>query len=176
MKLDLVFFDDKILVSKEPREPKVWQEKLHFFERSQVFNDQGKLFEYLRSAYTLTDKDRKNVEEVLLDMHNKDFLIEFSGDEENNLAITKISLDHLKGQLVYWDEWDWSLTKQNDDYFLWVYVGGIADMVREIKLSSSQENDFIKSGKPFIETLAKQLQKLNSPVYSEAIQENRKIV
>jgi hypothetical protein len=105
-------------------------------------------------------------------------LIDFKDDKENEIEVTKTSLDFLgnRGELVYWKEWYWVLSKVQDEFYLWVYLGGIAEMAREIKLSDKQKNDFYISGKPYIEKLAEQLQTFKSTVYSEAIPESRKIL
>ncbi|WP_421798266.1 hypothetical protein [Haliscomenobacter sp.] len=178
MKLDLIFFDEKMLVSKETRDWRVWQEKLHFYKASLTFGDKVDFFEYIKLDYNLTDKDIKIIDETLLDKSNKYFFIDFVSDKENKVKVTKSSLDFLgnKGELVYWEDWYWVLTKHKDEFYLWVYLGGIAEIVREIRLSENQKNDFLIFGKPFIEKLAEQLQAFNSTLYAEAITENRKVV
>lgn len=178
MKLELIYFDDKMLVSKEIRAWEIWQEKLYYYKSSLSFNNQLDLFEYLKRDYKLTEKDIKIVEESLLDTLSNYFLINFVNHLDGKVEVMKSSLDFLgnKGELVYWEDWSWVLTKQNEDFYLWVYIGGIADIVREIKLSVNQKSDFVLLGKPFIEKLAKELQTFNSPVYSKAIDENRKIL
>ena len=176
MALDLIFFDNKILVSKETRDWKVWQEKLYYYKSSITFKENVDFIEYIKFDYKLTVKDLKIIEETLLDTLNKYFFIEIISDEENRINVIKSSLDFLgnKGELVCWKDWYWVLSKQEEDFYLWVYLGGIAEMARKIKLSKTQKDDFRILGEIFIEKLAEDLQNFNSLIYSEAIRDNRK--
>jgi hypothetical protein len=178
MKLDLIFFDEEMLVSKKTKDWTVWQEKLYYYKASIAFDDKIELFEYLKIHYMLTDKDIRVVDDAMLDKSTNYFLIDLKKDKENEVKVTKTSLDFLgnKGELVYWKEWYWTFSKVQDDFYLWAYLGGIAEMAREIKLSDKQKSDFYILGKPFIEKLAEQLQVFKSTVYSEAITEGRKIL
>lgn len=178
MKLDLIFFGEEMLVSKETRAWEVWQEKLLYYKASLAFNSEIELLEYLKFDYKLSDKDISLINDALLENSTQYFLIDFKQDNENKVELTKTTLDFLgnKGAVVYWREWYWVLNKVKEDFYLWAYLGGIAEMVREIKLSDQQKNDFLILGKPFVEKLAEQLQTFNSTVYADAIKESRKIL
>ncbi|GAB2823948.1 hypothetical protein [Ferruginibacter profundus] len=178
MKLDLVFFDDDILLSKETRDGIVWQDKLFYYRKHLSFNNSLELLDYLILNYKLTDEKQHIINQKIADDCTAAFLIHISNDTPKQVTITNTSLAFLSkpGALVYWNEWDWVLRKENDDFYLWAYVGGIAEMVREIKLSTEQKNTFLLIGRSFIKALAVQLQLFNSPVYEDAIKENRKIM
>jgi hypothetical protein len=178
MKLDLIYFDEEMLVSKEIRDWPIWQEKLLYYKASLTFGDKTELLEYLKLDYKLADKDLIVINDAILDNSTKYFLIDIQENRENKIKVTKTSLDFLgnKGELIYWKEAYGVLSKVQDDFYLWAYLGRIAEKAREIKLSDKQKNDFFIFGRPFIEKLAEQLQILNSTVYSEAINESRKIM
>ncbi|WP_329805173.1 hypothetical protein [Flavobacterium facile] len=105
------------------------------------------------------------------------FLVDLVGKESKIVEVKKISnILKEKNELIFWEEWNWTFSKLNNDYFLWIYVGGIADICREIKLSDSQIKKFIENGKDYVKELVNQLAEFNSEKYNEAINENRKIL
>ena len=67
--------------------------------------------------------------------------------------------------------------ENQNDYYLYCYLGGIAEMQREIKLSIEECLKYNKEGIPYIYYLIHDLKNLhNCPVYNKAIEENRKII
>ncbi|MGG9960869.1 hypothetical protein [Ferruginibacter sp. SUN106] len=178
MQPDLVFFDDAILLSKETRDSSVWQNKLLYYKTCLHFNNSIALLDYLTLHYKLTAEDLQIINRQIADDSTTAFVIRFSNDTPQQITITNTSLAFLSnpGALVYWNEWDWVLRKENDDFYLWAYAGGIAEMAREIKLSSEQKNNFLLLGRSFIKTLAAQLQLFQSAIYEDAVKENRKTI
>lgn len=62
---------------------------------------------------------------------------------DTEITINEIQLDLLKskGEIIDWKDWSYFFTKvEKNEYHLWAYVGGIADLVREIKLNDNQIN------------------------------------
>ncbi|SFB30925.1 hypothetical protein SAMN05660845_2520 [Flavobacterium swingsii] len=177
MKIDIVFFNDEMLISKISADWKIWQSKLFYYKSSLSFENTVELIEYLRVEYKLVENELQKIKDSLFEPNSEMFLVNLSGKENNIIEIIKTSnILKEKNELIYWDEWNWSFSKQKDDYFLWVYVGGIADICREIKLSISQNQNFTEKGKPYIVKLASEIAEFNSEKYKEAINENRRII
>jgi hypothetical protein len=63
----------------------------------------------------------------------------------------------------------------NEEYFLWCFLGGIADVQREIKLSEEHVKRYKEIGLAQIDYLIDDLQKIDSIEYEKAIVENRKL-
>ncbi|MEI6950875.1 hypothetical protein V9K67_27090, partial [Paraflavisolibacter sp. H34] len=177
VQMDLIFTADKILISTIPANWRTWQEKLFYFKSSLSFKDAPELVDYLRAEYRISDEDAEKISTALLDGYTRIFELLLLENGGQFIAVKKTAVDLLrsKRELLYWEDWSYALTKIGNDLCLWVYVGGIADMVREIKLSEKQIQLFKQRGKPFIEDLAKQLQRFDSTIYNEAVKENRKI-
>ncbi|MNK74862.1 hypothetical protein D3C87_943840 [compost metagenome] len=64
----------------------------------------------------------------------------------------------------------------NEEYFLWCFLGGIADVQREIKLSEEDIKRYKEIGLAQIDYLIDNLQKMDSTEYEKAIAENRKLL
>jgi hypothetical protein len=177
MKIDLVYFNDEILISKISADWKIWQSKLFYYKSSLSFENLIELIEYLRVEYKLIENELQKIKNFLFEPNSEMFLLNLSGKEKNVVEIVKTSnILNEKNELIYWDEWSWSFSKQKDDYLLWVYVGGIADICREIKLSVSQSQNFKEKGRSYIVKLTSEITEFNSEKYKEAINENRRII
>jgi hypothetical protein len=177
MKIDLVYFNDEILISKISTDWKIWQSKLFYYKSSLSFENSIELIEYLRVEYKLIENELQKIKSSLFEPNSEMFLVNLSGKENNVVEIIKTSnILNEKNELIYWDEWNWSFSKQKDDFFLWVYVGGIADICREIKLSVSQNQNFKENGRAYIVKLASEITEFHSEKYKEAINENRRII
>lgn|GEM_PF-3961211 len=105
------------------------------------------------------------------------FTLKFFSNGRFRIEKIYLNVEAGKGKLIYWTDWDFTLTQIEEDYHLWVYIGGVADMCREIKLSESEIRSFKKFGRRKIDNLVLDLKKMSgSAVYKKAIKENRKIV
>jgi hypothetical protein len=175
--MDLVITEDKLIISKETAQWQSWQDKLFFYKRGMHFNNEAELAEHLQSTYSLSGVDIEKINEALTDKYSQAFELELPTKDEP-LQVRGIAIDILgsKRQLIFWEDWFFVLSRIGEELFLWVYVGGMAEVVREIRLNQQQKTLFRKSGKPYVYDLANRLQQSQSSVYAEAIEEKRRIL
>ncbi|MCL9809885.1 hypothetical protein [Flavobacterium luminosum] len=87
-----------------------------------------------------------------------------------------LDIKNTRGKLIYWKDWDYIFQKIEDKYYLWCFLGGIADIQREIELSDEQTQNYHNLGIEYIDRLITDLKKLNdSETYKKAIEENREV-
>lgn len=177
MEIDIVYFNEEMLISKITADQKIWQSKLFYYKSSLTFGNIIEILDYIKVRYKLTEIELEKINILLIDPYTEMFLVDLVGKESKIVEVKKISnILKEKNELIFWEEWNWTFSKLNNDYFLWIYVGGIADICREIKLSDSQIKKFIENGKDYVKELVNQLAEFNSEKYNEAINENRKIL
>jgi hypothetical protein len=166
---------DKWLISKEKADWKIWNNKLYWFMTSLTYENSNTLAEFLRNDFHLTEKSEKYIIDSLND-NNKTYEIEI--DPNKDVKITPIQVDLLnsKGEVIDWQDWSYFFTKVDNKYELWVYVGGVADICREISLSADQIDKWKEKGNPFIKEIAADLQRLDSKIYADAVNDNRKLL
>ncbi|WP_348798538.1 hypothetical protein [Flavobacterium adhaerens] len=154
-----------------------WDSKIDRFTNLTEFIDDNSLIESLKLEFNLNDKQVKEIEGLLNNETFRNF--KFSCSKYEHFKIEPIYLDikNNKGKLIYWKDWDYIFQKIEDEYFLWCYLGGIADIQREIKLSEEHIKMYNKIGLAQIDYLIANLKKLNdSTEYKNAIEENRRII
>lgn len=61
-----------------------------------------------------------------------------------------------KDLMIDWEDWNYDFYRQGEDYYLWVYLGGIADRTKQFKLSEDQVNHYRNTGIEYIRDLARQ--------------------
>ncbi len=132
--------------------------------------------DFLKEDFSLDESAREYIIDKVKNSDNNTFELYISKD--NNIKVIPLQLDILqsKGKIIDWLEWTYFFTKRDDSYELWVYLGGIAEQVREIKLSTSQVKHWQEKGSEYIKQLSTDLQHINSQTYLEAINENRKLL
>jgi hypothetical protein len=167
---------DKWLISKEDIDWRIWQDKLYWFMTSLTFDNIISCADFLKEDFNLDETHRQYIIDTVGQNDLKTFELYIS--KENIVKVIPIQLDLLqsKGEIIDWLEWSYFFAKQNESYELWVYLGGIAEQVREIKLSSQQVKDWKDKGNEYIKQLSADLQRRNSQTYLDAIIENRKIL
>lgn len=167
---------DKWLLSKEDVDWRIWQDKLYWFMTSLSFDDIISCADFLKVDFDLNESQRLYIINTV--NQNDEATYELYISKDNNLKIIPLQIDLLqsKGEIIDWLEWTYFFTKRDDIYYLWVYLGGIAEQVREIQLSALQVQHWQQQGNEYIKKLSTDLQQINSQVYIDAISENRKIL
>ena len=173
--IELIFTNEKNIISTNDVDWKIWQKKLYSFKTSIKFNNSIELIDFLQTEYNINEISIKSVNEILSNSNSCDF--EWRLDN-NLLIIEPINFDLLNsnGEIIDWKDWEYFFSKKNNEYFLWVYLGGIAELVREIQLSEIQIENWKLEKNEFIKNLSKNLRELKSLEYKRAILEHRKII
>ena len=162
MSLTLIYTrTDKWLISKEKVDWKIWNDKLYWFMTSLTYETPSDLAQFLKYDFHLTEESEKYIVDAL---SNKNKTYEINIADDKTVKITAIQVDLLKskGEIIDWQDWSYFFTKVSDKYVLWVYLGGIAELCREINLNSDQIEQWKKKGNSFIKELASNLQHLDS--------------
>jgi hypothetical protein len=167
---------DKWLISKENIDWRVWQDKLYWFMTSLPFDNITTCADFLKEDFGLDERHREYIIDTVGQNNFKTFELYISTDNDVKVIPLQLDLLQSKGEIIDWLEWKYFFTKQGDNYKLWVYLGGIAEQVREIKLSDLQIKRWEEQGNEYIKQLATDLQHKNSQTYLDAINENRKIL
>jgi hypothetical protein len=154
-----------------------WVNKIDRFISLTGFIDDNELIKALTFEYTLNDNQIAKIEDLL----NTDTAkyLRFSCSKYGHFQIEPVSLDikNNRGKLIYWKDWDYIFQEIENEYFLWCFLGGVADVQREIKLSIEHIKRYKEIGLAQIDYLIDNIKKLNDSVeYSNAIEENRRIV
>lgn len=167
---------DKWLISKEGVDWRIWQDKLYWFMTSLSFDNIISCADFLKEDFDLNENHRQYIIDKINQNDKETYELYIS--KEKNIKIIPLQLDLLqsKGEIIDWLEWTYFFTKRDDSYELWVYLGGIAEQVREIKLSALQVQHWQEQGNEYIKQLSTDLQHKDSKVYLDAINENRKIL
>lgn len=165
---------DKWLISKDEADWKAWNDKLYWFMACSDHESAEDLAEFLKDDFKLSDQSEQYIINCLSDGHHT-YEINIT---DNNIIIRPLQLDLLrsKGEIIDWADWSYVFSKISDTYTLWVYVGGIADLCREIRLSDEQVATWEQKGNLFIKELAGDLQSLGSKMYLEATADKRKLL
>ena len=177
MPIDLIYTKtDKWILSKVTANYKTWQEKFYFYTTHLNFTDVENLVLFLKDGFKLSDKNRTDIFNDVTNS-NKDF---FELKVLNNtITITELQLQLLQSKetLIDWEDWSFIFRKtNNNDYYLWVFLGGIANQVREIKLSATQIKEWEEIGNTYSKELALELKQKNSETYNNAINNNRRVL
>lgn len=177
MPIDLIYTKtDKWILSKVTANYKTWQNKLYYYKTSLNFTNLEELVIFLKVDYKLSDKNKSDIFNYV-NNSNQDFF-ELSV-LDNNISIKQIHLQLLKPKdtLIHWEDWFYIFSKTSTNhYHLWVFLGGIANQVREIRLNAAQVSEWEDLGIPFIKALATDLQLKDSKIYKEAINKKNKIL
>nr|WP_294786949.1 hypothetical protein [uncultured Flavobacterium sp.] len=153
-----------------------WDKRFDKFLRVVGFISDEEFLDELRFSYHLDDKAIEDISEIISKKNFTSIRIKnnvFKGFEyaENYLDFTAI-----EGQILYFEDWNFIFRIFNEEYFLWCFLGGIADVQREIKLSEEHVKRYKEIGLAQIDYLIDNLQKKDSIEYEKAIVENRKLL
>jgi hypothetical protein len=166
---------DKWLISKEVVDWKVWQDKLFWYISSITFNNIIDLAVFLKRDFHLDEQNREFIINEVMASGNTTFELYISEDKTVNIMPLALDLLKSKGEIIDWSNWTHFFSKNDDQFILWVYLGGIADQAREIILSNQQVIFWKEKGNDYIRQLSSELQRIDSINYLEAINENRKL-
>ncbi|MBS7256766.1 hypothetical protein [Flavobacterium branchiicola] len=154
-----------------------WREKFDRFISFSAFIDDSKLIDSLKFEYNLIDKQITEIEALLKNEKARTLRIHCSKYEHFKIEKIYLDIKNNKGKLIYWKDWDYIFQKIENEYFLWCFLGGIADIQREIKLSDEQIKKYNEIGLAQIDYLIENIKKLNDSIeYTNAINENRRII
>lgn len=167
---------DKWLISKEDVDWRIWQDKLYWFMTSLPFDNIISCADFLKEDFNLTEIYRQYIIDNVSQNDSKTFELYIS--KENDVKVIPLELDLLqsKGEIIDWFEWSYFFTKRDNNYELWVYLGGIAEQVREISLNDLQVKHWQEKGNEYIKQLSTDIQHKDSKAYLDAINEKRKIL
>lgn len=154
-----------------------WNNKFDKFISLTAFTDDNELLKSLKFEFNLNEKQIDEVESLISTFTIKTFRFSCSKYEHFKIEPVYLDIKNNKGKLIYWKDWDYIFQQIENEYFLWCYLGGIADIQREIKLSVEQVEKYHKIGLAQIDYLIDNVKKLNdSTEYKKAIEENRRIL
>jgi hypothetical protein len=165
------------ILTREKMSLAEWENKLEGFISMTEFVDCNELIKSLKADYNLIESQVSEVENLINNLSLKHFRYSCTKYEHFKIEPVYLELTKNKGKLIYWRDWDFIFQKIDNDYFLWCFLGGIADIQREIKLSNEQVEKYYSIGEAQIDYMIASLKKLNnSDVYEEAIRENRRVL
>lgn len=167
---------DKWLLSKEEVDWKVWQDKLYWFTASLSFENIQLCADFLKEDFHLNEHHKNYIIETVSKHENKTFELSINEYRDLKLLPLQLCLLESKGKTIDWADWTYSFTQRENNYELWVYLGGIAEETREIRLNDQQVKHWEEQGNEYIRQIVKDLQRKNSEIYLEAIKDNRKIL
>lgn len=154
-----------------------WANKFDRFISLTGFLDNNELVKSLQFEFHLNEKQVIELENLINNEAYKQFRFSCSKFEHFKIEPVYLDLKNVQGKLIYWKDWDYIFQKIDNEYFLWCFLGGIADIQREIKLSNEQVEKYRQIGLAQIDYLIDDLKKLNDSVeYKNAIEENRRIL
>jgi len=153
-----------------------WDKRFDKFLRIIGFISDEEFLDELRFSYHLDDKTIEDINEII---SKKDFVsirITNSVFEGFKYSENYLNFMNIEGQILYFEDWNFIFRVFNEEYFLWCFLGGIADAQREIKLSEEDVKIYNEIGLAQIDYLIDNLQKIDSIEYEKAIVENRKLL
>lgn len=168
-------FDTNILTRSELTLSQ-WVSRLDKFISVTGYQDDMELIKNLSSQYNLNKNKIEEIQKCIDDDTIKCHRF-FYIDKEFKIERILLDVINTTGTLIYWRDWDYNFQKINNEYVLWCFIGGIADMQREIKLSISQVEEYLEVGFKYIDYLVNNLKSFNySSEYELAKKENRKVL
>lgn len=177
MQLDLIYTKtDKFILSKITASYKVWQSKLFYYTAHLNFINTKDFVCFLKDDFKISDKNKS---EIFNYINNSDQDFFELSVLNNSISIKQIHLQLLKSKntLIHWEDWFYIFSKTStNNYHLWVFLGGITNQVREIKLNATQISEYEELGITYIKALATDLQVRESKIYKEAITKNNRIL
>lgn len=153
-----------------------WNQKIENYTSTEKFSETNELIDKFSTQFDLMQNQIAKLESEL---NNESIqYIGFKPGKFSEFSSFPIYLNirNNRGKLIYWKDWDYIFQKIENKYYLWCYLGGIADIQREIELSDEQTQDYHNLGIEYVDSLITDLKKLNdSETYKKAIIENREV-
>lgn len=164
-------------LTREDLDATQWAEKLDRFLKLTAYAEDNALISALESEYHLNPEQVAGIRNALEKEEINYFGISCSKYEHFKIEPVYLQIKDIQGKLIYWKDWDYVFQQIGNAFHLWCYVGGMADIQREIKLSEEQVRQYWENGLAQIDYLIADLKRLNDSVaYPEAIEENRRIL
>lgn len=153
-----------------------WDKRFHKFLRVIGFISDEEFLDELRFSYRVDDKTVEEINEIISKKSFVSIRITNKAFEGFRYAENYLDFTAIEGQILYFEDWNFIFRVFNEEYFLWCFLGGIADVQREIKLSEEDIKRYKEIGLAQIDYLIDNLQKMDSIEYEKAIAENRKLL
>ncbi len=145
------------IISKWHCDNEFWSKRTKEIERCEFFPNANLCFERLVELNKLTQADYD--EFIHLDDGEGLEPIHYRLLPEGNKRFEKIqrSFEADGDLMIDWEDWHYDFYKKGEDYFLWIYVGGIADKTIEIKLADYQVARYEREGMSYIHELIRKV-------------------
>lgn len=153
-----------------------WDKRFYRFLRVIGFINDEEFLDELQFSYHLDEKTIAAVNEII---SKKDFInirITNKVFEGFKYAENYLDFTDIEGQILYFEDLNFIFRVFNEEYFLCCFLGEMADIQREIKLSEEHIKRYKEIGLAQIDYLIDNLKKMNSIEYEKAIVENRKLL
>lgn len=165
------------LITREKFSAIEWAEKLDEFISCIAFISDKELVEELIQEFNLNQAQIEQIEKCLVNETITSHRYSCSKYEHFKIEPVYLNIKKLTGKLIYWKDWDYIFEEKDNDYFLWCFLGGFADVQREIKLSEEHVKKYKEIGLAQIDYLIDNLKKPhNSEEYELALTENRRVM
>jgi hypothetical protein len=165
------------LITREELTVQEWSKKLDRLISVTSFIDDDEFINQFTFEYNLNTDQIENLRNCINSPSTQYHRYSCSKYEHFKVEPVHLNIRSIKGKLIYWKDWDFIFRKFEDDYYLWCFLGGIAYLQREIKLSEDQVGRFNKIGLAEIDYLIDDLKKVNGSLENDkAIKEGRKIL
>jgi hypothetical protein len=134
-----------------------WSKRTETIELCEFFPDASLCFERLVELNKVTTADYEKF--IQLDDGDGTQPLHYRVLSEGKDKFKKIqrSFEADGSLMINWEDWHYDFYKKGDDYYLWVYIGGIADKTVEIKLVDHQVARYEREGISYIHELIRQV-------------------
>jgi hypothetical protein len=153
-----------------------WDKRFDKFLRIIGFISDKEFLDELQFSYHLDDRTIEEINEIISKKNFVSIRIKNNVFKGFEYAENYLNFMNVEGQILYFEDWNFIFRVFNEEYFIWCYLGGIADVQREIKLSKEDIKRYKEIGLAQIDYLIDNLQKMDSIEYEKAIAENRKLL
>jgi hypothetical protein len=145
------------IISKWHCDYAFWSKRTKELELCEFFPSTDLCFERLVELNKLTSADYE--EFIQLDDGDGSEPFHYRLLPERNKRFEKIQRSfEVDGDLMIdWEDWHYDFYKKGEDYFLWIYLGGIADRSIEIKLADYQVQRYEREGISYIHELIRKV-------------------
>lgn len=163
------------LITKENISYSEWGEKVDNLKSIESFKSQDELINQLKIELNLEEVEVLNIEDCFNKNANAKFFRYFGFNSDNfKIEPTYLNLNNLNGKLIYWKDWDYLFYQSDTNFILQVYIGGMSDMWRKMKLNKVQIEEYMRKGTSKIDYLINDLRNWQSSLeYDKAVKENR---
>lgn len=145
------------IISKWHCDYAFWEKRTEKIEVCEFFPDTSLCFERLLELNKVTAADY----DEFMQLDDGDGLepvhYRLIPEGKNRFAKIQRSFKADGNLMIDWEDWHYDFSKKGDDYYLWVFIGGIADRSIEIKLKEHQAARYEREGMSYIHELIRQV-------------------